>query len=218
MKTLLAAMLVLIAGVLAIGHVSDGFRVVTTEDARRLSVEEYPRSLPATLVQYESGPAVPLAQSLRDDGRVTIAVFFYTRCNSVCSVVGSELQQMQQALQARGLAHKIRLLNISFDGRDGQPELAAYAQHMHALSAAWRFAQVPDARQREALLQRFGITVVPAPLREYQHNAAFHLLTPDGRLVRIVDYDQPETALDYAVSLAQRGAPVAARSTPRAAS
>jgi protein SCO1 len=218
MKTVLAVMLVLVAGVLAIGHVTDGFRVVTTEDARRLSVEEHPRPLPATLVQYESGAPVPLADSLRDDGRVTIAVFFYTRCNSVCSVVGSEFQQMQQALQTRGLAHKIRLLSISFDGRDGQPELAAYAQHMHAQPADWHFAQVPDARQRDALLQRFGITVVPAPLGEYQHNAAFHLLTPDGRLVRIVDYDQPETALDYAVSLAQCGAPVAARSTRRAAS
>lgn len=205
MKTVLAVILVLVAGVLAIGHVSDGFRVVTTEDARRLSVEEHPRPLPATLVQYESGPAVPLAQSLRDDGRVTIAVFFYTRCNSVCSVVGSEFQQMQQALQARGLAHKIRLLSISFDSRDGQPDLAAYAQHMHAQRADWRFARVADANERAALLQTLGITVVPAPLGEFQHNAAFHLLTPDGRLVRIVDYDRPETALDYAVSLAHRG-------------
>jgi protein SCO1/2 len=191
-----------VAGVLAIGRVSGGFRVVTTEDARRLSVEEHSRPLPVTLVQYESGPAVPLAQSLRDDGRVTIAVFFYTRCNSVCSVVGSEFQQMQQTLHARGLEHKVRLLSISFDSRDGQPELAAYAQHMRARPADWRFVQVPDANERATLLQAFDITVVPAPLGEFQHNAAFHLLTPDGRLVRIVDYDQPQTALDYAVSLA----------------
>jgi protein SCO1 len=203
MKTVLAVMLVLVAGVLVIGHATDGFRVVTTEDARRLSVEEHPRPLPPTLVRYESGPAVPLAQSLRSDGRVTIAVFFYTRCNSVCSVVGSELQQMQQVLHARGLEHKIRLLSISFDDRDGQPELAAYAQQMHARPADWRFAQVADANQREALLQAVGITVVPAPLGEFQHNAAFHLLTPDGKLVRIIDYDQPEAALDYAVSLAR---------------
>lgn len=202
MKTVLAVILVLVAGVLAIGQVSDGFRVVTTEDARRLSVEEHPRPLPATLVQYESGPAVPLAQSLRDDGRVTIAVFFYTRCNSICSVLGSEFQQMQQTLHERGLEHKVRLLSISFDSRDGQPELAAYAQHMRARPTDWRFAQVPDASERATLLQAFDITVVPAPLGEFQHNAAFHLLTPDGRLVRIVDYDQPQTALDYAVSLA----------------
>lgn len=205
MKTVLAVMLVLVAGVLAIGHVSDGFRVVTTEDARRLSVEEHPRPVPATLVQYESGAPVPLADSLRDDGRVTIAVFFYTRCNSVCSVVGSELQQLQQVLRARGLDRKVRLLSISFDSRDGQPELAAYAQRMHAQPADWRFARVADANERAALLQAFGITVVPAPLGEFQHNAAFHLLTPDGRLVRIVDYDRSETALDYAVSLAHRG-------------
>lgn len=209
MKTALALLLVLATGLIAIGHVTDGFRVVTTEDARLLSVQEHPRALPPTLVQYESGAAVPLAQSLRDDGRVAIVVFFYTRCNTICSVVGSEFQQLQQTLQARGLEDKVRLLSISFDRNDGQPELAAYASRMRARPADWRFARVVDAHQRDTLLQTFGVTVVPAPLGEFQHNAAFHLLTPNGRLVRILDYAQPDAALDYAIALAQRDVRVA---------
>jgi len=202
MKTLLALLLVLAVGIVALERVTDGFRVVTTEDARRLSVRERPRPVPPVAIQYESGAPLPLAQSLRDDGRVVIAVFIYTRCSTVCSAVGSEFQQLQQILQARGLARKVRLLSISFDGRDDQAQLAAYAGRLRAQADRWRFARVPDAAQRARLLHAFGVTVIPAPLGEFQHNAAFHLLTPDGRLVRIIDYDQPQSALDYAASLA----------------
>lgn len=204
MKTLVALLLVLVAGTAAIGHITDGFQVVTSEDARRLSLEKQARRLPATLVQYESGAAAPLAQSLRDDGRIAIAVFFYSRCNTICSVTGAELQQLQQTLLARGLNQRIRLLSISFDARDGRAALAAYAQRMRAQTDVWRFAYIADAKQREAVLHTFDVIVVPTPLGEYEHNAAFHILTPEGELVRIIDYDQPEVALDYALSYANR--------------
>ncbi len=204
-KTLIALLLILLLGIAAAWRVTDGFRVVTTEDARRLSIREHPRQLPEASIEYETGPALPLARALRVDGRATIAVFFYTRCNSVCSVIGTELQQLQDTIRARGLESKIRLLSISFDASDGQPELAVYAKRMHA-QPGWRFARVMDARQRASLLDAFGITVVAAPLGEFQHNAAFHILSSDGRLMRIVDYDQPEAALAHALDAAQKGA------------
>jgi len=201
-KTLLALLLVAVLAIFATYRVTDGFRVVTTEDGRRLAIKEQPRRLPEAVIQYEDGTVLPLAQALREDGRITLAVFFYTRCNAVCSVIGTEFQQLQENIRARGLESQIRLLSISFDGNDGQHELAEYAQRMHAKSG-WRFARVVNAQQRGKLLDAFGITVIPAPLGEFQHNAAFHVLTPDGRLVRIVDYDQPEEALAYALAAAK---------------
>ena len=57
---------------------------------------------------------------------------------------------------------------------------------------------VGDAAQRKALLDTFGIVVVPAPLGQFQHNAAFHLVAPDARLSRIIDFDDPEAALTAA--------------------
>lgn len=202
-RTLLALLLVAAFAIFATYRVTDGFRVVTTEDGRRLAIKEQPRRLPEAVIQYEDGAVLPLAQALREDGRATLAVFFYTRCNAVCSVVGTEFQQLQQNIRARGLESQIRLLSISFDGNDGQHELAEYAQRMHAHKSGWRFARVVDAQQRNKLLDAFGITVIPAPLGEFEHNAAFHVLTPDARLVRIVDYDQPEEALAYALAAAK---------------
>lgn len=206
LKTLAALLLVVSLALFAAYRVTDGFRVVTTEDARRLAIREQPRRLPAATIEYETGAALPLAQALREDGRATIAVFFYTRCNAVCSVMGTEFQQLQDTVRARGLQSQIRLLSISFDAKDGQPALAEYAARMHARSGDWRFARVVDAQQRSALLDAFGITVIPAPLGEFQHNAAFHILTPDGRLTRIVDYDQPDAALAHALAAAKNGA------------
>src|SRR3569833_2203797 len=150
-KTLLALLLVAVLAIFATYRVTDGFRVVPTEDGRRLAIKEQPRRLPEAVIQYEDGTVLPLAQALREDGRKTLAVIFYTRCNAVCSVIGTEFQQLQENIRERGL----------------------------------------NSQQRGKLRDALGITVIPAPLGEFQLNAAFHVLSPDGRLVRIVDYDQP---------------------------
>ncbi|HJV84267.1 MAG TPA: SCO family protein [Noviherbaspirillum sp.] len=205
-KTLLALLLVATLALFAAWRVTDGFRVVTTEDARRLAIHEHPRRLPASMIQYEDGTTLPLAQALREDGRATIAVFFYTRCNTVCSAVGSEFQQLQDTIRSRGLQSQVRLLSISFDPADDRGALAAYAKHMHASPGAWRFARVTDAQHRSELLDAFGITVIPAPLGEFQHNAAFHIVTPDGQLARIIDYDQPDVALAHALAIGRESA------------
>ncbi|WP_374581673.1 SCO family protein [Pseudoduganella sp.] len=203
---LLAAMAAL-AGA-ALWQATMGFRVVATEEGRRLAIADAPRALPpARLLLPAAGGAPPRAAALPDllarDGRVAIVTFFYTRCTSVCSVQGTELQQMQGEILARGLQDKLRLLAISFDARDTVADLAAYAQRMRADPALWQVAAVPDAAQRQALLEQAGIIVLPAPLGEFQHNAAFHIIGRDGRLSRIVDYEQPQAALHAALEAAR---------------
>ncbi|WP_025917554.1 SCO family protein [Herminiimonas sp. CN] len=190
-----ALLLVLMLGVTAIYQITDGFRVVTSEQSRRLSIAGRPRPIPDVTIQFESGASESLAQALRSDGRATIVNFIYTHCNAVCSVMGTEFQQLQKTLHANGLSQRVRLLSISFDARDTPGQLARYARSMHAQPETWQFARVPDARQRQALLLAFGITVVPAPLGEFEHNAAYHMVTRDGLLSQIIDYGQPDALL-----------------------
>lgn len=187
-----ALLLVLAIGIGAIYQVTDGFQVVTSEQSRRLSVAARPRAIADVALQFENGATTSLAQALRTDGRTTIVNFMYTRCNGVCSVMGTEFQQLQQTLAANRLAHRVRLLSISFDPRDTPEQLVRYARSMHAQPEIWQFASVPNALQRQALLQTFGIVVIPAPLGEFEHNAAYHLVTPDAHLSGIVDYGQPD--------------------------
>ncbi|MNR66613.1 hypothetical protein D3C85_1901920 [compost metagenome] len=62
---------------------------------------------------------------------------------------------------------------------------------------------MPDAGQRQALLDQVGIIVLPAEMGEFQHNAAFHIVRRDGRLAQVVDYEQPEVALHAALEVAR---------------
>lgn len=187
----------------ALWQATMGFRVVATEEGRRLAVAEAPLALPRVDLALPGATKVPLPSLLAGDRRPAIVTFFYARCNAVCSVQGTELQQMQREILARGLQDKLRLLTISFDPRDSLDDLAHYAACMRAAPAVWQFAAVPDAAQRQALLDQVGIIVLPTEMGEFQHNAAFHIVTPDGRLAQVVDYEQPEAALAAALEAAR---------------
>ncbi|MFC4297369.1 SCO family protein [Castellaniella hirudinis] len=203
MRWILALTLALAAGIGSLYGLTDGFAVLTAEDARRQDVARQPRAIPAIEALAEDGRVLDLDQDLRRDGRVAIINFFYTRCLSLCLAQGSLTERLQQAIEARGLQDRIRLISISFDARDRAPDLARYAARMGAEPGVWQFLSFTQAAQRDAALALFGITVVPAPLGEFEHNAAFHVVTPDGRLARILDLDDPGLALSAAESLAE---------------
>src|SRR5690606_34414266 len=171
------------------------------------------RAIPAAEVLAKDGRILDLGQDLRRDGRIAIVNFFYTRCLSLCLAQGSVTERLQQAIEARGLQDRIRLVSISFDVRDRAADLDRYAVRMGADPGIWQFMTFVQPAQRDAALALFGITVVPAPLGEFEHNAAFHIVTPDGRLARIVDLDEPGLALTAAEALggAGRGAAPAGR-------
>ena len=50
--------------------------------------------------------------------------------------------------------------------------------------------------------------VLPAPLGEFEHNAALHVVTSNAMLTRIVDYADYKAALDLAATMVA-AAPVA---------
>lgn len=197
MRMLLMVLLVACAGVAGIYRQTEGFTVFTTEAARRASVMRYPRALPDASLQGQDGLATTLLHSLQSDGRLAVVNFMYTRCFSICLAMGAELQQLQAAIERQGLKDAVRVLSISFDPADTPQQLARYARSMRADASVWRFAAAPDAAQRKALLEAFGIVVVPAPMGQFEHNAAYHVVSPDGRLLRIVDLAETAAVLDY---------------------
>ncbi len=214
MRWVFALVLAFAAGLGALYGLTGGFTVLTAEEARRQDVARAPRAIPAAEVLAKDGRILDLGQDLRRDGRVAIVNFFYTRCLSLCLAQGSVTERLQQAIEARGLQDRIRLVSISFDVRDRAADLDRYAVRMGADPGIWQFMTFVQPAQRDAALALFGITVVPAPLGEFEHNAAFHIVTPDGRLARIVDLDEPGLARAAAEALGgagRRGAAPAGR-------
>jgi len=201
-STLLAVLAVAMAGSTALYYGSSGFRAISTEGARRIAVAERPVPAPPARLTGADGHTLLLADELARDGRVALVTFIYARCQSVCRVVGSELQTMQQQIQARGAGDKVRLVTISFDPRDDARALDQYGRMMKTDPGVWRLYGIPDDSERKDLLDAFGVIVVPAPLGEFEHNAAFHVVDRRGRLVRILDYTEPDAALAAALTAA----------------
>lgn len=177
-----------------------GFRIISTEDGRRLQILESPAELPSVTLFMPL--SVNLKEDLQRDGRVAVISFFYSRCISVCSILGTQNQQLQGEILARGLEKKIRLISISFDPRDNPAVLNAYSARQHNNTQIWRLASVPPGRNHEVLLDAFGVVVLPIPPNDFQHNAAFHIVDSRGRLRRIYDLAEQKAALDFAITLA----------------
>jgi protein SCO1/2 len=78
---------------------------------------------------------------------------------------------------------------------------------MRMQPGVWQVLSLAQPADRRRLLDSFGIMVVPAPLGEFEHNAALHIVTADGRLVRILGLEEGPQALALAKSLAEAPAP-----------
>lgn len=182
------------------------FQAWTAEGARRLHVARTPVPAPAMPVE---GPGVAAdLHALLARGDVTLVEFIYTRCETVCLALGGVFQQMQATLRDAPAGDRVKLLSISFDpARDGPAELASYAKRMHADARTWRFVRVPGEADLRQLLAAFQVTVVPTGSGDFEHNAALLVVDAQGRLVRVFDIAQQQLALDYALHLAQEGAP-----------
>lgn len=195
LRTLLASLLILAAGVATLAATTDGFRAFTSETARRIDVREHPRLLPSLPLQVADGRRVDFA-SLR--GRWLLVDFIYTRCTTYCSVQGSELARLQTRLAGPIAGGRVSLLSISFDpARDDPEALAAYQRRSGDRGAGWIAARPTNTADLEALMRGFGVTVIPDGLGGYVHNAAIAVVDPAGRLVAILDWDATDEAARY---------------------
>jgi protein SCO1/2 len=208
--TFAACLGVMLLGLLAIFQATAGGTAYTTETLRRSAVAQAPAPVPDFRVVDAQGREASLHTLLATDGRVWIVDFVYTRCQTLCLSLGTVFQQMQEQIVAQGLQDHVGLLSISFDPvHDRPPALADYARRMRMQPGVWHLASLAEPQDRRRLLDSFGIMVVPAPLGEYEHNAALHVVTADGRLVRILGLDEGVRAIALARALAQTAALVA---------
>lgn len=195
LRTLLASVIILVAGVASLAAATDGFRAFTTETARRIDVREHPRALPAVPLQTADGKTIDFA-ALR--GRWLLVDFIYTRCMTYCSVQGSEFARLQDRLAGPIGSGKVLLLSVSFDpGHDGPEQLAAYQHRSGDRGTGWLAARPTSATDLGKLMRVFGVTAVPDGLGGYVHNAAIAVVNPEGRLVAITDWDAPDQAERY---------------------
>jgi protein SCO1 len=202
MFTLLASSLVVLLGLIALYRATEGGVSFTTETHRRIQVEKQAQDIPALRIIDQSNEKTDLNSFFKSSNKIWIVDFIYTRCQTVCLALGSQYQQLQTQIQQRGLGGKIGLLSVSFDPtNDTSPALTRYAQRLQATPAVWKIVTLENVNDKNKLLSEFGIMVIPAPLGEFEHNAAFHLVDSQARLVKIIGYEQTDQLLDLTLAL-----------------
>jgi protein SCO1/2 len=196
LRTAVTSLVICAAGGALLWRGTDGFRALTSEQARRNAIAKHPRIIPAVPLEDQNGQPFTLSVYR---GRPLAVDFIYTQCMSVCTLLSAGFQRLDRAEQSTAGDDRLQLLSISFDARDTPDRLRDYALRYHADGRTWRFARVRDARDLAPLLSTFGIVVIPDGRGDYQHNAAVHVLNADGRLARVLDPDAPPDVVMRAV-------------------
>ena len=189
LRTFLASVAVAVIGGFALAAATDGFRAFTTETARRVEVRAHPLRVPDVALETDRGERANFTQWR---GRWLIVDFVYTRCATFCMAQGGEFAQLQDRL-ATPIAHgRVQLLSVSFDpAHDAPAQLGAYLVRSGDRGAGWVAARPLDENALERMKRAFGIIVIPDGAGGYIHNAAVHLVDPQGRLVEILDSGNP---------------------------
>ena len=202
-KTFLASTVVLALGLVLLLQATAQGNAFTTETLRRAEIAKAPAMVPDLAIYDADGNQSTLRQVLAEGDKVWVVDFVYTRCQTLCITLGTVFQQLQREIQLRGLDDKVGLLSVSFDPAHDTPNaLGMYRDRMRMDPDIWRILSLSSPQDRRQLLDAFGIIVIPAPLGEFEHNAALHLVSREGRLFRIVDYDDAKFALGTALAYA----------------
>lgn len=193
LRTAAAASVIAIAGLLVLSNATDGFRALTSEGARRLAVVSAPRPVPGTPLIDMNGQLIALRG---EPGELILAEFIYTMCPTVCTALGESFALLQRQLASRGLSRRVRLVSVSFDlAHDDLPALREYAARYGADGRTWTIARPRDEAELRALLDAFGVIVIPDGVGGYVHNAGISLLDNKGQLRAIYDLGEEHSIL-----------------------
>lgn len=189
LRTLLVSLVFAVAGGAVLAAATDGFRVFTTEAARRLEVREHPVTLPDVTLQADTGARISLADFR---GRWLLVDFVYTRCVTFCSILGGDFAQLQKSLAAPLASGRLHLLSISFDPLHDDPEaLVGYKRRSGDDGLGWSAARPTDAPALATITRAFGIRFIPDGLGGFVHNASIAVVDPEGRLIDVYDTGAP---------------------------
>ena len=193
-----ASLAVLVAGVCATWHLTDGLLAFTTEGARRLSVERSPKAIP--IVAWRD--ARPTIGHLGEPGPVRIVDFIYTRCPTVCQSLGGVFGLLQRELAVELAQGSVEMWSVSFDIEHDSPEaLRAWGQRYGA-GGGWHAAAPATSSDLKQLKRAFGVHVRPDDMGGFVHNAALSIVDRQGRLVAVIDVDAWQSAAAKARRLA----------------
>jgi protein SCO1/2 len=197
---LLASLSVLLIGGAIIYQGTDGLNALTAEQSRRYKALNNPSPVQPVSLMTQSGTQQSYFTAGEGAGeqKLMFVEFIFTKCLSVCITMGRSFHQLQEEVRRRNLTDKIAFVSISFDlERDHILALADFAEDHDADTDIWQVAKPNSQKDLQQLLKTFQVVVIEDPVFRYIHNAGLHIVSPDNRLVAILDAEDVQGGLDY---------------------
>lgn len=118
-------------------------------------------------------------------GKVWIANFIFTNCDTVCPMSTQNMAKLQQEVENRGL--NLSFVSFSVDPDNDTPEkLKTYGEQYGADFSNWNFLTGYDLEHIRSFAEKSFRTIVQQDPSNDQviHGTQFFLVDQDGRLVR----------------------------------
>ena len=189
----------LVAGLSLLWIGTDGLRAFTAEKARIIELErEQPKLPSATLIDSNSKNF----QLQELEGKYTLLTFMYTSCGDVCPVLERNFAEIYENIPNEVLGKEVVLVSISFDPENDSPTvLKSYSNHFGADGEHWKMATIQDEKELQNVLDALEVVVIPNEYGGYEHNSAFYVINPEGKLTNIFDYQTPQVVVEYMDSI-----------------
>ena len=195
--TFVSAICIVFLGIYVLLLATDFGRSFTTEGYRRHQIDVRSEPVPNMLFVDSQGVKQQLQDSVIQDGRFVILDFFYTSCRTICIAQAAIFNVLQEKIKAQQLQDRVRLVSISFDPeQDDLKAIQQYASRVKADPRVWSLLTLNSSDGLKSLLDSFGIYVIKvAPFGDLDHNASFHLIDPEGNLIKISSLDDADDLL-----------------------
>jgi protein SCO1 len=193
-QTMISCLVVLVFGLLLFYTGTDGFTAYTAEKARVTKLVEEQPQFPQVTFEDSEGRTYSISEF---EGKYVFITFIYTGCTTICIKLEENMSQVYDLLPSEYIGKDIVFLSISFDpGKDDPATLNKYKDLFGSDGETWRMARIPDQKQLDTLLEKFGVIVIPDGNGNFAHNSAFYLVDRQGALVDVMDFTKVNEAAD----------------------
>lgn len=150
------------------------------------------RQLPAKLPVYGVVPYFNFTDELGNSfgtgnlkGRVYVANFMFTSCQTMCPVLMKQVQTVQHRL--RGVLDRAAIVSFTVDPETDTSEvLYSKARELNANPAVWKFLHAPMGETKKLLVDGFKVPVgdkeVAESIMDVAHSNKFVLVDQSGQI------------------------------------
>lgn len=200
--TFVSYILVLVFGLSLFYIGTDGFTAYTAETARVTKLIENQPEFPDVTFEDSEGRTYSIDEF---EGKYVFITFIYTGCTTICIKLEENMAQVYDQVPDEYIGKDIVFLSISFDpARDDPTTLDKYKDLFKSDGETWRMARIPDKKELDSLLEKFGVIVIPDENGNFAHNSAFYLVDRQGTLADVMDFTKVNEAADKLESIMER--------------